>query len=53
MKFSRKMQRHIEGKIRHAMVTGTIPSIARGSATGNHTRQAMDKSDGSDLGHSK
>jgi hypothetical protein len=53
MKYSRKMQRHIEGKIRHAMATGSIPSIARGSATGDHTRQALEKTDGVDLGQSK
>jgi hypothetical protein len=53
MKISRKMQRQVEMKIRHAMATGQLPIVERNSTTGNHSRQESGKMDGSDMGHSK
>jgi hypothetical protein len=52
MKITRKMQRQVELKIRHAMATGQLPIVERNSTAGNQ-RQELDKADGSDAGHSK
>jgi hypothetical protein len=53
MKITRKMQRQVELKIRHAMATGQLPILERNSTTGNHPRQEFEKADGNDAGHSK
>lgn len=53
MKITRKMQRQVELKIRHAMATGQLPIVERNSTAGNHQRQELEKADGNDTGHSK
>jgi hypothetical protein len=53
MKITRKMQRQVELKIRHAMATGQLPIVERNSLTGSHQRQELEKADGNDAGHSK
>jgi len=53
MKISRKMQRQVEIKIRHAMATGQLPVMERNSTTGHYPRPDLDKADGNDTGHSK
>ena len=53
MKISRKMQRLVEMKIRHAMATGPLPIIERNSTSGTHPRHETDKSEGNGTSHSK
>jgi hypothetical protein len=53
MRISRKMQRQVEIKIRHAMATGQLPVVERNSTTGNYPRPELDRADGNDAGHSK
>lgn len=53
MKVSRKMQIHVEAKIRHAIATGPLPFVERSSTTETQPRQESDKTHGSDTGQSK
>ncbi len=53
MKISRKMQLHIEGKIRHGLATSALPIIERNSATGTNARPEPKKSDGADADQAK
>ena len=53
MKISRKMQLHIEGKIRHGLATSALPIIERNSATGTHARPEPGKSGGTDKEQAK
>jgi hypothetical protein len=53
IKVSRKMQRHVELKIRHAMATGILPVVERSSGNGAHSKSGTDKSEGNDLSQGK
>ncbi len=49
MKISRKLQRQVENKIRHAIATGVLPVVERGAGP----NPKAEKSEGNDLGHAK
>jgi len=53
MKVSRKMQIHVEAKIRHAIATGPLPFVERSSTAAAQPRQVLDKANGNDTSHSK
>jgi hypothetical protein len=53
MKISRKMHRQVELKIRHAMATGTLPVLERGSTGETDPKLELDKADGNGNAHSK
>jgi hypothetical protein len=47
------MQSLVEAKIRHAIATGPLPHIVRGSATEAHTKQDANKGETSGSEQSK
>ncbi|HEY0256858.1 MAG TPA: hypothetical protein VGC39_05390 [Candidatus Methylacidiphilales bacterium] len=53
MKISRKLQRQVENKIRHAMATGKLHSFERSSAGESDPKLGFDKADGNGAGPSK
>ena len=53
MKVSRKLQVHFEAKIRHAIATGPLPYIERGSTRETEPKQESDKDNGTDADQSK
>ena len=53
IKITRKMQRQVETKIRHAVATGRLHIVDRNSNATNHTQSELDKADGNGSIHSK
>lgn len=53
MKVSRKLQVQFEAKIRHAIATGPLPHVERGSTTEAHPKEALDKTAGKSTSQSK
>ncbi len=53
MHVSRKMQRHLDAKIRHAIATGSVPRTEETSTTESHPKQDSNKTESSDTGQAK
>ena len=53
MKITRKLQRMVENKIRHAVVTGRLHDVERPNAAGSPTRPDSDKADGNGMSQSR
>jgi hypothetical protein len=53
MKITRKLNRQVELKIRHAMATGKLHIVERHHTTESDHKLGLDKSDGNGAGHPK